>query len=124
MGKSTERERSADEREADLDAREASLTAREGALDTRMEAAAEILSAADRRDDVATARDSGAETRELRMDRADFMRTSDNKNGEYGIHLPQRRDAALDREHAKGDRTAAHHDRIALTEDTEEQELG
>jgi hypothetical protein len=42
-----------------------------------MEAAGEILSAADRRDDVAEARDSGADTRELQVDRAEFMATGD-----------------------------------------------
>lgn len=34
----------------------------------------------------------------------------------YGAHWPERRNAGLDRGHAKDDRTASHDDRIALTE--------
>jgi len=117
MEQRAESERTAVNREADLDRREAAVAAREEALATRMEAAGEIVIAADRRDAVAEARDSGADTRERQMDRAEFTGKGDKHGDAYGQHLPQRRAAALDREHAKGDRTASQDDRIALTED-------
>jgi hypothetical protein len=114
----TERDRLADEREAALDRREATLTAREANLAERMDAAQEILAAADQRDAVADARDVGAESREQRLDRAQFIAKGDK----YGNDLPARRGAALDREHAKGDRSASGDDRIALTEELDEPE--
>ena len=88
-------------------------------LATRMEAAGEIVDAADRRDAVAEARDSGADIRERQIDRAEFIAKGDQYGDQDGEHFPQRRAAALDREHAKGDRTASQDDRLALTEDTE-----
>ena len=114
MGQSAESERTVEDREAELDRREAALAEREDALARRMEAAGEIVEAADRRDAVAEARDSGADTREQEMDRAEFTAKGDEYGEQYGQHLPQRRAAALDREHAKGDRTASQDDRIAL----------
>jgi hypothetical protein len=38
------------------------------------------------------------------VDRAEFMASGDKHDDQYGKHLPQRREAALDRHHAKGDR--------------------
>ena len=119
MGQSRETERTVEDREAELDRREAALAIREAALLHRMEAAHEILAAADQRDAIADARDTGADTRDRRVDRAEFMAAGDTYGDNYADHLPQRRDAALDREHAKGNRTASQDDRIALTEDLE-----
>ena len=124
MEQSAESERTVEDREAELDRREAVLAERENALARRMEAAGEIVEAADRRDAVAEARDSGADMRERQIDRAEFTAKGDKYGDQYGEHLPQRRAAALDRKHAKGDRTASQDDRIALTEDTEEPEPG
>jgi hypothetical protein len=109
----------AENREAELDRREAAVADREQALATRMEAAGEIVDAADRRDALAEARDSGADIRERQLDRAEFTANGDKHDDQYGQDLPQRRAAALDREHAKGDRSASLDDRIALTEATE-----
>ena len=117
MGQRAESERTLEDRAAELDRREAALAEREEALATRMKAAGEIVDAADRRDAVAEARDSGADTRERQMDRAEFTAPGDKHGDQYGQDLPQRRAAALDREHAKGDRSASQDDRIALTED-------
>jgi hypothetical protein len=110
------------ERAADLDRREAALTAREEALDRRMDAAHEILAAANERDAVADARDTGADVRDRRVDRAEFLAGGDPYGDNYGNHLPQRRDAALDRQHAKGNRNASQDDRIALTGELDEGE--
>ena len=71
-----------------------------------------ILDAADRRDAAADDRDEAAQVRSHDLDRADFAA----EGASYGQHWPERRDAALGREHAKDDRTASHGDRIALTE--------
>jgi hypothetical protein len=107
-----ERDRRAEEREADLDRRE-------DALAHRMRAAEDILAAAEQRDTDADARDVGADTRELARDKARFLGTDDA----YGSELPGRRDAALDRLHAKGDREASHEDRVALTGEIEDPEV-
>ena len=115
-----DRERIADEREAALDRREAALQAREKALAERMDAANAILAAADERDAISDSRDIGGDTREQALDRARFLATGDS----YGDDLPLRRGAALDREHAKGDRIASHDDRIALTGDPDDSEAG
>lgn len=117
MGPGAEPQRTIEEREAELDRREAALSIREDALNQRMEAAHEVLAAADRRDAIADARDTGAEDRDRHVDRAAFLATDDEYGDQYAAHLPQRRDAALDREHAKGNRTASQGDRIALTDD-------
>src|SRR5687768_16878039 len=121
----TERDRAADEREAALAAREAALAEREAALSVReralaerMGAAHDILVAADERDAVSDARDVGGDTREQILDRAHFLATDHT----YGDELPMRRGAALDREHAKDDRSASRDDRIALTERPDEPE--
>ena len=125
-----EGDRIADQRTASLDLREAALAAREvalaereatlkvreKALDERMRAAREILAAADERDAISDSRDTGGDTREHVLDQARFLATGDT----YGDDLPLRRGAALDREHAKGDRAASHEDRIALTEDPDD----
>jgi uncharacterized protein (DUF3084 family) len=108
----TERDETAGEREAVLERREAALAARESAMSSRMEAADDILAAADQRDAEADERDAGADTREREVDRAQLLAKGDG----YGNDLPARRGAALDREHAKGDRAASQDDRIALTE--------
>jgi len=117
MGQRAESEQTAEDREAELYRREAAMAEREDALAMRMEAAGEIVDAADRRDAVSEARDSGAEIREGQKDRAEFTASTDKHDDQYGDQLPQRRAAALDREHAKGDRTASQDDRIALTQD-------
>ena len=117
MGHSAKIEQTVEERGAELDRRELALAIRENFLSQRMEAAQEILAAADQRDAIADARDTGADTRDRDVDRAEFLTNGDAKTVDYGTHLPQRRDAALDREHAKGNRTASQDDRIALTED-------
>ena len=121
----TERDLVADEREAALAAREAALAEREAALSVREKALAErmgaahdILVAADERDAVSDSRDTGGDTREQVLDRAHFLATGET----YGDELPMRRGAALDREHAKGDRAASRDDRIALTESPDELE--
>lgn len=116
VGEDVSSGRRVDEREAALDQREAALTARENALAERMAAAHVILMAADERDAISDSRDIGGDTREQQLDRAHFLATGDT----YGDHLPLRRGAALDREHAKGDREASYDDRIALTQDPEE----
>jgi hypothetical protein len=87
-----------------------------------MDAAQEILAAADQRDAVADARDTGADMRDRRVDRTEFLATGDTYGDSYGSHLPQRRDAALDRQHAKGNRDASQDDRIALTEELRDGE--
>jgi hypothetical protein len=122
---STDRDRAADEREAVLAAREAALAEREAALSVReralaerMGAAHDILVAAEERDAVSDARDVGGDTREQILDRAHFLATDHT----YGDELPMRRGAALDRDHARGDRTASRDDRIALTESPHEPE--
>lgn len=107
-----------DVREAALAAREAALTAREKALAERMSTAHEILAAADERDAISDSRDIGGDTREQALDRAHFLATGDT----CGNDLPMRRGAALDRQHAKGDREASHDDRVALTEDADDPE--
>lgn len=50
------------------------------------------------------------------------MATSDKHDDQYGKNLPQRRAAALDRQHSRGDRAASQDDRIALTEHPQEPE--
>jgi hypothetical protein len=80
-----------------------------------MDAARRILAAADERDAISETRDLGGDRRDQHLDRARFLGTI----GNYGSDLPQRRDAALDRQHARGDRQASYDDRVALTEDLE-----
>jgi len=113
-----ERESALVARESALAEREAALSVREKALAERMGAAHEILVAADERDAVSDSRDMGGDTREQVLDRAHFLATG----GTYGDERPMRRGAALDRDHAKGDRAASRDDRIALTESPEELE--
>ena len=60
----------------------------------------------------------GGDTREQVLDRAHFLATGDT----YGDDLALRRGAALDREHAKGDRTASRDDRVALAEDPDDSD--
>jgi hypothetical protein len=72
--------------------------------------------AADRRDVITDARDERADERSNDLDRADVM----DRDSTYGDHWPERRNAALDREHAKDDRTASRDDRAALTEDDDD----
>jgi uncharacterized protein (DUF3084 family) len=117
MAQSSDPHGTIERRVLELDEREAALVIREDALSQRMEAAQEILAAADARDAVADARDTGAETRDRHVDREEFLATGDKYGDDYGNHLPERRGAALDRQHAKGNRAASQDDRIALTED-------
>ncbi len=99
-------------READVARREAAVAAREAALAERLAAAPELLAAADERDAVSDARDVAANKRGHDLDLAEMLASE----AEYGQRWPERRDAALDRGHAKEDRTSSHHDRTALTE--------
>jgi hypothetical protein len=115
----TEDDQTADEREVALAAREAALAEGEAALAERMESAQDILAAGEQRDAIADARDVGAETREHDLDRARFLAPTGH---DYGDDLPERRGAAADRVHSKGDRGASHDDRIALTETKDEPE--
>lgn len=56
--------------------------------------------------------------RENLVDRAEMM----DPNSDYGAHWPERRNAGLDRGHAKDDRRASRGDRVALTEGGDEEE--
>ena len=47
-----------------------------------------------------------------------------DRDSNYGEHRPERRNAALDREHAKDDRAASRDDRVALTEDDDDSDAG
>jgi hypothetical protein len=110
-----ESSRRIEELEAELVRREAAWAVREAGLLARLEAANSVLYAADERDDLADARDVAARKRARDRDLADFRTTGGG--AEYTIDRPERREAALGRELAKGDRTAAQEDRVALTED-------
>lgn len=103
------------ELEAELDRREAAWAVREAGLLARLAAAHSVMDAAEERDDLADARDVAARTRARDRDLADFRTTGGG--AEYTKDRPERREAALGRELAKGDRTAAQQDRVALTED-------
>lgn len=107
-------DRDLDEREVELERREAVLAAREDAFQRRMEAATDILAAAEQRDTDADVRDTRADVREAETDKAAFAAS---EKSVYGEDWPDRRAAAIGREHAKGDRAASHDDRVALTED-------
>jgi hypothetical protein len=118
------RESDVEPREADLErrenavaARETAVAARDAAHTERIDAAREIGAAADKRDAASGARDAAAEERENDLDRADML----DPEGKYGAHWPERRNAGLDRGHAKNDRTASHGDRVALTENDANQ---
>jgi hypothetical protein len=106
----------ADERDAALDRREAAVTVREVRLARRMVVAQRILAAGDQRDAVSVARDVAAETREHYLDRAQFLAHIGNDTYRKENRPKRRRAAALDRDHAKGDREASLDDRIALAE--------
>lgn len=102
------RRRRADEREADLDRREA-------ALSRRIAVAQAVLDAADERDALAEDRDGRATKRDRDADLLAFV--DPTRPDSYGWDTPERRDAALDRVHAQGDRFSAADDRTALTAD-------
>jgi uncharacterized protein (DUF3084 family) len=112
------READLERREAAVAAREAAVAARDAAHAERVDAARGIGAAADKRDDAAVARDAAAEKREDNLDRAEML----DPNSEYGAHWPERRNAGLDRGHAKEDRTASRGDRVALTENDVEHD--
>ncbi len=78
----------------------------------RISATREILAVAEERDAVADARDLAADRRGHDLDLAQFLAV----DGDYGHDWPERRAAALDRQHAKQDRTAARRDRMALAQ--------
>ncbi len=99
-----------EDRETAVEARETAVEAREEAQRQQMEAAHDFSEAADERDAVSDSRDVAAEKRENDADRAELL----DRTVQYGTHWPERRNAGLDREHAKGDRTASHEDRAAL----------
>ena len=108
-----------EEREADLERRQDAVAAREAALAERMEAAQEIVEAAEQRDAAADIRDDAASKRENDLDLAQLLAPEDEYG--YGGDWPERRNANLDRGHAKDDRKASHNDRLALTEDDAER---
>lgn len=76
----------------------------------RAEAVATILAAADARDAISDARDAAAEERERQIDLSEMLAVDHT----YGDHWAERRDATLDRLHAREDRRAAREDRLAL----------
>jgi uncharacterized protein (DUF3084 family) len=106
------RETVVEERETTVEARELTVEARETAQGARMQAAQGMRDAADKRDVVSGARDVAADKREHDLDQADML----NSEIDYGAHWPERRNAGIDRAHAKDDRTASHADRVAMTE--------
>lgn len=110
------RERVVEARETAVDARETSVDARDAAHAERRGAAREIGAAADRRDAASDDRDAAARERENILDRADLV----DPTSDYVAHWPERRNAGLDRGHAKDDRTASHGDRVALTEGSDD----
>jgi uncharacterized protein (DUF3084 family) len=119
------REAHLEPREADLERRETAVAARETAVEARdaahaerIDAAQEIGAAADKRDAASVARDVAAEERENDLDRAEML----DPESKYGAHWAERRNAGLDRGHAKNDRTASHGDRVALTENDVEHD--
>lgn len=102
--------------EATLAGREDSVDAREAGLAVHTDTVAKILAAADERDAISDARDAAAEEREREVDLAEMLDVNGTYvNGTYGDHWAERREASLDRLHAKDDRTASREDRIALT---------
>ena len=106
------RETAVEAREIVVEAREIVVEARDAAHAERIDAAREIGAAADKRDAASDDRDLAAGKRENDLDRAEML----DPESKYGAHWPERRNAGLDRGHAKDDRTASHDDRIALTE--------
>ena len=84
--------------------------ASEAASAERRKVAQQILAAAAERDALADARDLAADKRQRDLDLAEFFAAE----GDYGHNWSERRAAALDREHAKADRLAAHRDLITL----------
>jgi hypothetical protein len=113
----TARETAVAERETAVAGRETAVAARDAAHAERIDAAQEIGAAADKRDAASGARDAAADKRESELDRAEML----DPEGGYGAHWPERRNAGLDRGHAKDDRTASHGDRVALTENDSNQ---
>lgn len=107
-------------READLGRRETAVAAREAALADRMREAQAILDAADARDATADARDDAADSRESDLDRTQFLAPPDDRG--YGADWPERRNAGLDREHAKQDRETSQDDRVALTKEADAED--
>ena len=89
--------------------RRAAARDRSGGAYTRRRA--EIVAAADERDALADARDLSAEQHEHGLDLAHFLAAEAD---DYGYDWPERRAAALDREHARQDRIAARGDLTAL----------
>ena len=109
-----------DSGQAALGRREAAVAAREAALARHVEAAQAILAAADERDALADARDAAADKRERDLDLSELLASADHRG--YGDDWPERRNAGLDRTHAKENRAASHEDRLALTEGRAEDE--
>lgn len=105
----------AKDHEADgADQRDTSLAKREAGLAARLETVERILDAAKERDIEADARDQVSVKRDHAADLKAF--TSPDGSNAYGVDLPARRHAAMDRRDAKGDRTSAADDRAALAE--------
>lgn len=116
-----DREVAIGEPSAEVAQREADVGRREAALADRLAAAHDVLAAADLRDVDADERDDDA----LERDRAADLAALLARNGEpYGQDNPRRRLAAMDRLHARDDRSSAADDRHTLTErpDTEQVE--
>jgi hypothetical protein len=106
-----------DARTQRADAREAELDRREAALERRVAVAQTILDAAEARDVLADGRDGDAVERDRDEDLRAFVDPAGSDT--YGWDTPGRRHAALDRGHAKDDRSWAAGDRTALTADLE-----
>jgi hypothetical protein len=102
------------------DAREADLDRREAVLEHRVTVAQAILDAAEARDVLADDRDGKATERDRDEDLRAFVDPA--RSDAYGWDTPGRRNAALDRGHAKDDRSWAAGDRTALTADLEPTE--
>ncbi len=102
-----------DDEDDGADQRDTNLAKREAGLAVRLETVERILDAAKERDIEADARDRVSVERDHAADLKAF--TSPDGSNAYGVDLPARRHAAMDRRDAKGDRASAADDRVALT---------
>jgi hypothetical protein len=100
-----------DAQDSELKRRLATLQVQEAVIAEDVKVVRTILAAADARDALADARDLAAEKREHELDQAEFL----DADADYGSRWPERRGAALDRQHAREDRLAARRDRTTLT---------
>jgi len=118
LGDLGSRERDLDRREYEVHRREAMVEHRLTALSGRLVAAQAILVHAEERDARSEARDAAADKRENDLDLAELLAPADQYG--YGGDWAERRNAALDRGHARDDRAAASVDLAALAEDLQD----